>query len=597
MSRTIDAQWVEQLSTPKWDGNSPNKLRQAVQTALAMLFSTNLTTAGRVGFFVDYSELSDAGTHTFYVARTHGTTGEVSVRFSTGGDAHESETGIITWADGDAGIKSFTVEVTSAQLNTHQATNGLGEHRMWALLKSPTGGAELHLGSQHTRAYGVIDNDVVASDANAVFYDSAASAGGDGSSATPYNSIYDALSNIGSKRYLYGKGTTTPDATFNLSPNGGTGTLDLIVLPTGRTGESDRLYIRNWGSDTWTVTGGAATNKMGFYSDSGANYNVSNFITFKGITFDTIDSGGQSQSEGGGINYFKNSAEGVNVESCTFDNINGSSNTSGFNAYNMNGSKVWRCTSDNVSVAGDPTNGNASGLLEYYGASNLSIQRCNVSNSGVGLHFKRPEAGDVCPVVRFTVVKDCPVAIKFGFGTSGHSANYMCIQNNVFKNATSFYGIEVTGTNPDADGNNVISNNVFDNCGGGDNGAINIISAYEFKIYNNVFLNCRKMWDNRQLVSSQSNTERTIIEYADYNHDYLTSLTRYEYLANTYATSAELNAVNSSLAANDSTGDPLFTNASIEDYTLQAGSPLLSSGVGGTNKGLYSSEFITIGAN
>ena len=29
----------------------------------------DLTTAGRVGFYIDYSELSSAGTHKFYIAR------------------------------------------------------------------------------------------------------------------------------------------------------------------------------------------------------------------------------------------------------------------------------------------------------------------------------------------------------------------------------------------------------------------------------------------------------------------------------------------------------------------------------------------------
>ena len=55
------------------------------QPSPAISFPLNITlsTAGRVGFYVDYSELATTGTHIFYVARTHGTAGAVSVSYAS----------------------------------------------------------------------------------------------------------------------------------------------------------------------------------------------------------------------------------------------------------------------------------------------------------------------------------------------------------------------------------------------------------------------------------------------------------------------------------------------------------------------------------
>ena len=53
----------------------------------------NLSTPGRVGFYVDYSELDTIGTHIFYVCRTHGTEGTVSVGYKTFGDNHSNTAG------------------------------------------------------------------------------------------------------------------------------------------------------------------------------------------------------------------------------------------------------------------------------------------------------------------------------------------------------------------------------------------------------------------------------------------------------------------------------------------------------------------------
>jgi len=598
MSWELDAtDWTRQLSSPLHDGNNPKSLRASIAAAISM--SLSLTTAGRLGFFIDYSELDDAGTHTFYVARTHGSTGAVSVAYATSGDGHTSVSGVLSWADEDMSIQSFTVAVTPAQLTNHQTTLGLGEHRIVARLSNPTNSAVLHFGTEETKAYGVIDNNVLASDANSVFYDSAAT-GGTGTQADPYDSIYTALSNIGSKRYLYGKGTTIPDGTNSVNPNGGGGFVDCIILPTGRTSESDRLFIRNWSGNTWTITGGVATNKIGFYSDGGANFNVSNFITFKGLAFLDLDSAGSTFAEGGGIGYFNSGGQSVNAELCTFNNINGSTNTAGFNAYAVSGSKVWRCTADNIQRAGDNTNQNTAMLLTYDGV-NISVQRCEALNASKLVYHKRvASAFSVSTSVRFC--KDStPFGVLYGAsGSSGVPHSYTIVQCNVFLPvAGNNIGISHNAGAQGANGSNNGGkhwwcNNVFYERGGGEQAAIHGRQMYNAVIFNNIMLDCRKVWADY----TDSSATGPVMEYADFQLEFGTTLTsqRYEYQGSNYSNASQLQAVRSDFAGNDEIQDPLFTNAGVGDFTLQAGSPALIGGVDGTQQGAYLSNFYTIGA-
>lgn len=590
MSWTIDATgWIKQLSSPIHDGNSPSKLRQAIQTAISMIFPTNLSTAGRVGFFVDYSELSDAGTHTFYVARTHGTTGAISVNFSTGGDAHESEVGIITWEDGDASVKSFTVEVTSAQLNTHQVTDGMGEHRIWAVLKNPTGGAELHLGGQHTRAYGVIDNGVVASDANAVFYDSEASAGGNGSSATPYNSAVTALQNIGDKRYLYGKGVTVIDNSYTADVAGSVG--PCLPVPSNRLSEDDRVYVRNWGLDSWsiqtdTVQGG------GFFAQDGQSY-----CTYKGIDFINIDSVGVFN--GFGIYYRYGDSSGINIEQCTADNINGSANTGAYQLWGVDGAKLWRCKANNVQSNGDNSNENTSMFFTYDG-KNCSVQRCEGSNINSLIYHKRVDAPfDVTTSVRFCIDKT-GLGVHYGAsGSSGVPHSYSIVECNIFDGGDGigiYHNAGIAGMNGS---NNATKhwwcNNVFYQRGSGESAAIYFSQAYDAAIFNNIMLNCRKVWAEYTDTTEYGAS----VEYADYNLEFGTTLASqtYEWKAVNYGSSALLNTASSNFAANDNQSDPLFIDPLNSDFTLQAESTALGGGVGDTTQGAYIGNFYTIGAN
>jgi len=533
----------------------------------------NLQTPGRVGFYIDYSERNSVGQHVFYVCRTHGTTGAVSVDYTTLGDAHSSVSGTLTWPDGDASIKSFSVDVPS---------KGNGEHRIWAQLSNPTGGAVLHYGD-YTRAYGVIDDGTVAGDSDAVFYDGGAAVNGDGTQGSPYNSIYDAISNIGSKRYLYGKGATTPDGTNSVSENGG-GVVDCIFTPQGRTGESDRLFIRNWPGSTWTITGGAASNKIGFYCSGGIHTAVGDYLTFRGIRFSDLDASSADYAEGGGIGYFKNGGAGINVELCAFLNINGAtgSNTSGFNCYAVDGAKVWRCTSNNIMVGGDSTNGNTSMSVTYDG-KNISIQRCEMANSSAAVYHKRVKNNlDVSMGVRF-----CRATTDFGVkyaksGAHGTSHSYTIVQGNAFVGCPQGGIVHEPGRLSEEQGEkHWWCNNVFENCGSGERAAIEFYRAYSSEIFNNIFLDCRRIW--REPVDT-SDIKTPGVEYADYNHDYGTTyIYKYEWRGVDYSNASSL-FQRSGLAEHDETGDPKFIG---NEYILGADSPCAGTGVSSTDKGVY----------
>ena len=591
MPWTIDAaSWTRQLSSPILDGSYPSSLRPVASSAISMNLS--LTTAGRLGFFIDYSELSAAGTHTFYVARTHGSTGAVGVTYTTGGDAHSSTTGSINWANTDMGVKSFTVEVTSAQLTTHQTTNGLGEHRIWAVLSSPTGGGVLHFGTAHTRAYGVIDNNVLASDANAVFYDSAASAG-TGTQASPYNNVYTAIANIGTKRYLYGKGTTTV-TNANTAVVGGGNTSNVLPVPPTRTGEADRVYVRNWSGSTWTVTG-TGTVSAGFFTTSGESYQ-----TYKGIDFLNLDN--STAANGFGIFYLYGGSIGINTEICTADDINGKagSNNAAYMPWGVDGGKVWRCTSNNIQENGSNVGGNTA-MFETYDGVNISIQRCEATNSSYMVHHKRVLA----PFTVSTSVKFCKDTTQNGilYGASGSSGvphSYTIAQCNLFLPTTG--SARAVRHNPGT-GNNGTNNatkhwwcnNVFYQRGSGAESSIQFKQAYDAIIFNNIYLESRRLWNEETDTSAKG----PVMEYANYELHFGTTLAGfvYEYQGIPYGTAAELQAVRSDFAVNDAIANPLFTNAVNGDFTLQGGSPALTGGVDGTQQGLYLGNFYTVGAS
>lgn len=595
MSLEINAtDWFIQANTPFHDGNYTSGARPVASNVIPMTLS--LTTAGRLGFFIDYSERTAVGTHTFYVARTHGSVGVVSVDYATSGDTHTASSGTMTWQDDDMGIKSFTVDVTAANLTNHQTTLGLGEHRIVARLSNPTNSGVLHFGTEETKAYGVIDNNVLASNANAVFYDSAAASTGNGTQATPYDSVYTAIAAIGTKRYLYGKGTTVVDGTFSASFDGFAAT-KYIPVPATRTGESTRVFVRNWSGNTWTISdNGVDTNVGGFLA---FNTNES-FCTYKGIDFLNLDN--STSSDGFGVYYRYGSPKSINIEVCTANNINGRTggNHGGYMLWGVDGGKVWRCVADNIQNGGDNTNGNTGMFYTYLGL-NISVQRCEATNCANLIHHKRiATAFDVSTSVRF-----CKDATEYGvhYGASGSSGvphAYTIVQCNfllpvVGANTGITHSAGDQGLNGSNNGGkHWWCNNVFYERGSGEQAAIHVRQAYSAAIFNNIMLDCRRVWADYR----DSSATGADIEYADYNCEFGTTLPdyRYEWKAVDYATATLLNAANPAYAGNDINQAPLFTDADNGDFTLQPTSPALTNGVGGTQQGAYLGNFYTVGA-
>ena len=222
MPWTIDAAgWTRQLTTPIFDGSFVNSLRPQASSTISMNLS--LTTAGRLGFFIDYSERTTVGDHTFYATRTHGSTGAVGCTWTAydSADGTQITTGSLSWANTSLDVISFTVNV---------ASKPAGDHRVYVLLSSPTGGAALHHGTD-TVAYGIIDDDTIAT-SNAIFIDADAVTNGTGTQASPYDNWYSARDSVlVTTRFIYIKGLMIPDATDKDSPASTSGSKHFAFTP------------------------------------------------------------------------------------------------------------------------------------------------------------------------------------------------------------------------------------------------------------------------------------------------------------------------------------------------------------------------------
>ena len=540
--------------------------------------SLSLTTAGRLGFYVDYSELATTGTHTFYVIRTHGTAGAVSCGYSTGGDTHTTVSGTLSWADGEANIKSFTATVSSKPT--------AGDHRMWALLDTPTGGAVLHNGAAYTIAYGVIDDGTISLDADAVFYDSAAGTG-TGTQADPYGSYITAVANVGSKRYIYGKGTTVVDGTHTDNITGNT--VQTLPVPATRSSEATRCYVRNWPGFTWAVNGDGGTSSVGFFSGDVVTHH-----TFRGIDIGILNN---QLTNGVGIHYNATWNGAINVELCDFDNINGKagSNHSGFAPFSTDGYRMWRCTANNIQNAGDNANINTAGFQTYQG-TNGSVQRCTFTNAYHGVYHKQAlTGGGVSTASRFNFMNGVleGVAMREAGGTNdGHL--YTIIQNNLFKNNTNrgIYNWMTLGGGAILCDKYAISNNVFDTCAASDRAAVHFRGAYNTQIYNNIMIDCREVWSDYQDGEAYDSPD---VEYADYNVEFGTTSTKYVYRGTGYATAAALYAA-TGFGNNDTNADPVFTNRAANDYTLDTGSSGIDAGISGVDCGIYLAGIEVVGS-
>jgi len=533
----------------------------------------SLPTPGRIGLYIDYSELNSIGEHVFLVIRTHGTAGAVSVQYSSQGDSHDSVSGTLNWANGDASIQAIRVNVPS---------KAAGDHRIHLQLSNATGGAALHF-SNHTRGYGVIDDGTVASDNEAVFFDTNLGSNGSGSQSSPFNNIYDAIANVGSKRYVYGRGTVNPDGTNSGAPYGKSG-VKSIDVPATRLDENSRVYVRNWPGSTLTVNGNGDTRTGGFYSNGRESYQ-----TFRGIDFINLDTTSVGSTPGWGIWYHYGTSSGINIELCNFNGINGSENNGGVNLYGINGGKVWRCTFANIAKDGDTTSGNTGGVYSYSG-NNISVQRSEfASTMSRGTFHKRTEPGFVSFCCRFNIFHDCTCYYgQSGGGDPGHFG--MIVSNNAFIGPKAYFKHLAIST-PLNVGQNQINNNYFYRAGMNVVGGIANWGAADLQIFSNVFDNCNYAYTDEKGFTAD------LPSFLDYNvvFNLANSFASEDFVS--YSAASYASTFNSNYNQNNTVGNPNPTNPGTNDFSLQPGSSAIAAGIGGTDAGLYLTGLETIGAD
>lgn len=525
--------------------------------------------AGRFSFYIDYSELSDVGTHTFYVARTHGSTGAVSVDYATAGDTHTAASGTLSWADGDMSIKSFTATVSS---------KSAGDHRIYATLSNPTGGAALHNGSK-TKAYGVIDDGTIASDSDAVFFDADAVSNGTGTQASPYNNVYDAISNVGSKRYIYGKGTQNVTTQYDAQLFGQTNYA--IPVPATRASEETRVYIRNWPGFTCTFSDGGNT-RRGFSTYESTH----SYHTYRGLTFSNLDNSANGSSAA--ISYYYGTCSDINIELCTASNLNGmaGTNSSAWALWGVDGGKVWRCTADGIYLNG-VENGNAVGFQTYRGG-NLSVQRSEFSNCSTSIfHKQASQTGLTSTSCRFNIFKSSSLAVQYseqGASDAGSPPHYYPIVSSNFCDGAGIYNQRTAGILTPTEGLWATSN-VFNACAQ--------VVGQKYGINTYLFNNIQVSADKEFNEYDDNTVYGDSLAYLDYNCGYNTQQTPF-LLSGVSRDLASMQGIG--FATNNITSDPLITSLAADDLTLGGSSPCLGTGLGGSDMGAYLTGIEVMGA-
>jgi hypothetical protein len=560
----------------------------------------DLDTAGRAGFYIDYSELTTNGIHAFYICRTHGTAGAVSVDYETTGDTHTTVSGTINWIDGDASIHKVEVPVTAGNLTTHDSA-GLGEHRLVMTLSDPTSGLILHRLTD-TVAHGVIDNaTMIASDSNAIFVDfdaGTSSPSGSGTLADPYNNWTEARNDFVSHRHIYLKGTTNVGEHTNDNDGeagipvfdnkldgGGTLTGSAVTSP---------LIVRGWPGETIPIiNSNAALTSCGFVCALDYDYLIFKHISFVDLTTANASGTGMCWAiahRSGGTSNHGNHREHITVDGCF---SKATSSTSAFSHEgNHFGANIWRCTIDGV----EKSNSTLPNAIEYYDGGNHSIQRCNFI-TGIIHEKDSPDTGNTSVSVRFCLLNEITRYKVIG---TNDASTYTIFSNNLVRNSGLYtggvdHGIAVYwNTGSGAKGKKAwITNNVIESLGV--QGSAN---SYPFRsddsiddhiMFGNVFVD----------TAGFLRFDDGLAEYIDYNHD--DGVTngdtnvQYQYQDTTYADTAAFNTAFSQFAGNQSSGDSLFTDLANDDITLQAGSPLIASGISDTDKGVYLTGVETIG--
>jgi hypothetical protein len=546
----------------------------------ALSLNLTLLGPGRIGFYQDYSELNQVGTHTFYVARTHGSAGAVGCTWKAYDslDGAELTGGTLTWAANAIDIKTFTVTISSKIP---------GEHRIFVVLGEPTGGAVLHHGDE-TVAYGIIDDDTVAT-SNAIFIDAGATINGNGSQNAPFNNWYDARDAvILSTRHIYIKGKMIPDGRDNVAMSNSVKHFALKKTFEGRERESQRLVIRGWPSFAGGIDGGGQTDCAGFVCDGGSSSTKSvKFITFRKLSVSNLNNADGGSS--GGKSYFirtrghgDDSIENWTAEHIRIDGVNSGANaaTSVWYTETCSNFKLWRWHVANTNH--EFIEKNLTVFLSYR-TDRVSIQRCTFEETAGGVYEKEGFAGEtkVGLSLRFNNFKGSKVRISTQGGRQPQ--DFHLIQSNLFDSPAKGH----TGAPLQFDMNattasstkQFVSNNVFYNYSFSTVGDITVKDSgwNGVIIYNNVFYDTKRPW--------RLNTDVAEPEFLDFNHYHNATLPVpvFRFLSGSDVPLKMIKA-QTQFAANSTVGDPQFNSTT---WRIPQTSPCYRTGVSGTNKGLY----------
>ncbi|MBT1450649.1 hypothetical protein KJ365_07110 [Glaciecola sp. XM2] len=564
---------------------------------LILSLRLSLSGAGRLGFYIDYSELNTIGTHTFYATRTHGSQGAVSCTWTAydSADGTQLATGDLSWANDSLDIKSFEVNVPSKPD---------GEHRIYVMLSNPTGGAVLHHGDS-TVAYGIIDDDTIAT-SNAIFIDADATTDGDGSQSNPYNNWYSARDAVlTTTRVIYIKGLMIPDDTDGSVQSARVNQKHFALKTTfdGRNTESQRLVIRNWPTFTGGITGNGANDTTGFVLDGASTDTHSiKYVTFKGLSIINLDNTVGPNPElsiGFGILLFGGETDVIShitAENITVDGIlsGQSSATAVFKCNSASNIKMWRWHIQNAEYLS--LNDRSLFAFQCYNTDNVSIQRCSFTETSGGIYEKEGLDGNkVGMSVRFNIFDTSQVLYATQDGLN--ALDFQIVQSNVFNSPSqrSFTPpIRFTSSSTViSSSKQLISNNVFYNHETGSSDAVISVDREGWEgliIYNNIFQDVVRGWRFSNGVSAP--------EYINYNLYHNEAFTKQP---NFFLSSplAGLQAVKDETAfeANSLAIAPQFLNTSNDNFKLKSNSPAIGNGVDGTNMGVYLSGIERIGAD
>lgn len=258
------------------------------------------------------------------------------------------------------------------------------------------------------------------------------------------------------------------------------------------------------------------------------------------------------------------------------------------------GCNVWRCTAtdlanwDSVEAAPDNYNHNVAGVYSY-GGIGIHVERCTFSVAEHGVFQKSINTlFDASATVRFCHFDNC--YIEYGnTGSGGASHSYTIVQSNLFDMTTranlGYFHDTENSSSIGADCGWLFGN-IFKGC----SAALYVRLANELMPINNVMLDCSLV------VQEYIDYSAFGVDYKfwDFNHTYNSG--GYRHRNQDYTDAADWNSSFPAFAANDVDSDPLFTDSANGDFTTQMGSPLLTNGIDGTDKGLYFTGIEVIGA-